>query len=104
MKQDNDCNDIVQIIAGIISFILFSLWTFSLPYKIPGNTARTRDETQPYAYGRIATLERRKQEQTPTTPGGRQHQYTPDFICTNNRVTYASRRLTVRKGHDEMAD
>lgn len=52
MKQDNDCNDIVQIIAGIISFILFCLWTFSLPHKIPGNTSRTRDETQPYVYGR----------------------------------------------------
>lgn len=63
MKQDNDCNDIVQIITGIISFILFGLWTFSLPHKIPGNTARTHDETQSYAYDRIATLERRKQEQ-----------------------------------------
>lgn len=92
MKQDNDCNDIVQIITGIISFILFGLWTFSLPHKIPGNTARTHDETQSYAYDRIATLERRKQEQTPTAPVSKQHQYTPDFIWLNNRVTYASRR------------
>lgn len=95
MKQDNSCNDNVQIITGIISFILFGLWIFSPPYKIPGNTANVLGETQSYAYSRIATLERRKQEQTPTTPGGRQHQYTPDLILTNDRVTYASRRLTV---------